>query len=104
MRSSQAIPELLRVSEMSNRHLKRREFLDRAAETLIIAFASIAIAIILLIFVYVGREAMPLLWENTDGASVASTITPRQACVVADGKRHRAPRGVDLFGELRTAR
>ncbi|HTG72863.1 MAG TPA: phosphate ABC transporter permease subunit PstC [Terriglobia bacterium] len=76
MRSSQAIPELLRVSEMTNRHLKRRQFLDRAAETLIIAFASIAIAIILLIFVYVGREAMPLLWENTDGASVASTITP----------------------------
>jgi len=76
MRSSPAIPELLRVSEMTNRHLKRRQFLDRAAETLIIAFASIAIAIILLIFVYVGREAMPLLWENTDGASVASTITP----------------------------
>ena len=76
MRSSQAISELLRVSEMTNRHLKRRQFLDRAAETLIIAFASIAIAIILLIFVYVGREAMPLLWENTDGASVASTITP----------------------------
>ena len=76
MRSSQAISELLRVSEMTNRHLKRRKFLDRAAETLIIAFASIAIAIILLIFVYVGREAMPLLWESTDGASVASTITP----------------------------
>ena len=48
MRSSQVIPELLRVSEMTNRHLKRRQFLDRAAETLIIAFASIAIAIILL--------------------------------------------------------
>ena len=76
MRSSQAIPELLRVSEMTNRHLKRRQFLDRTAETLIIAFASIAIAIILLIFVYVGREAMPLLWENTDGASIAATLTP----------------------------
>jgi phosphate transport system permease protein len=76
MRSSQAIPELLRVSEMTNRHLKRREFLDRAAEMLIIAFASIAIAIILLIFVYVGREAMPLLWETTEGASIASTWAP----------------------------
>ena len=35
--------ELLRVSEMTNRHLKRRQFLDRAAETLIVAFASIAL-------------------------------------------------------------
>jgi len=50
--------------------------MDRAAEALILAFASIAIAIILLIFVYVGREALPLLWENVDGASLASTVTP----------------------------
>ena len=76
MRSNPLISELPRVSNMVNRHLKRRQFYDRAAETLIIAFASTAIAIILLIFVYVGREAMPLLWENTDGASIASTVVP----------------------------
>lgn len=76
MRSNPLISELPRVSNMVNRHLKRRQFYDRAAETLIIAFASTAIAIILLIFVYVGREAMPLLWENTDGASIASTVLP----------------------------
>jgi hypothetical protein len=47
MRSSQALSELLRASDMTNRHLKRRRLLDRAAEMLILAFASIAIAIIL---------------------------------------------------------
>lgn len=76
MRSSQVLSSLLRVSDMTNRHLKRRRFLDRVAETLILAFASIAIAIILLIFVYVGREALPLFWQNVDGASVAGTFTP----------------------------
>jgi phosphate transport system permease protein len=76
MRSNPLISELPRFSNMTNRHLKRRQFFDRAAETLIIAFASIAIAIILLIFVYVGREALPLLWETTDGASIASTVMP----------------------------
>src|SRR5678815_1921349 len=49
---------------------------DRAAEALILSFASIAIAIILLIFVYVGREALPLLWENNEGSSLASTFAP----------------------------
>lgn len=76
MRSSQVMSELLRVSEMTNRHLKRRQLLDRLAETLIIAFASIAIAIILLIFVYVGREALPLLWDNVDGASIPGAFAP----------------------------
>jgi phosphate transport system permease protein len=61
---------------MTNRHLKRRQFLDRTAEILIAAFASIAIAIILLIFVYIGREALPLLWETSEGASIASTVAP----------------------------
>ena len=61
---------------MTNRHLKRRQLLDRAAEMLIFAFASIAIAIIFLIFVYIGREALPLLWETTDGASIAGTVAP----------------------------
>ena len=76
MRSSQAVSELLRVSDMTNRHLKRRQFLDRAAETFILTVASIAIGIILLIFVYVGREALPLLWGGTEGASVAATVAP----------------------------
>ena len=77
MRSSQVVSQLLRVSDVTNRRsLRRRQFMDRAAEALILAFASIAIAIILLIFVYVGREALPLLWENVDGASLASTVTP----------------------------
>jgi phosphate transport system permease protein len=76
MRSSQVLSELLRISDVTNRHLKRRQMLDRAAEALIIAFASIAMAIILLIFVYVGREALPLLWENKEGASLTSTFAP----------------------------
>jgi phosphate transport system permease protein len=76
MRSSQVMSELLRIPDMTNRHLKRRKFLDRAAEMLIFAFASIAIAIIFLIFVYIGREALPLLWETTDGASIASSVVP----------------------------
>src|SRR5215207_6684036 len=76
MRSSQVMSELLRGSDMTNRHLKRRQLMDRAAEVLILVFASIAIAIILLIFVYVGREALPLVWEKVDGASIAGTIAP----------------------------
>jgi len=76
MRSSPVVSELLRVSDMTNRHLRRRQFLDRGAEALILSFASIAIAIIFLIFVYVGREALPLVWDTVDGASIASTIRP----------------------------
>jgi phosphate transport system permease protein len=76
MRSSPIVTELPRTSNMTDRHLKRRRFLDRTAETLILASASIAMSIILLIFVYVGREALPLLWENTDGASIVSTAVP----------------------------
>src|SRR5688572_28370538 len=76
MRSSEAVSELLRVSDMTNRHLKRRRFFDRAAEMFILTAASFAIGIILLIFVYVGREALPLLWETSDGASIAGTVAP----------------------------
>src|SRR4030095_12860084 len=76
MRSSQVVSELPRISGMADRHLKRRRLFDRAAEGLIITFASIAIAIILLIFIYVGREALPLLWENVDGASVLGAFSP----------------------------
>src|SRR5262245_25607202 len=76
MRSSQVLSELLRVSDATNRHLKRRQRFDRAAEALILVFASIAMAIILLIFVYVGREALPLLWERSEGASMTATFAP----------------------------
>lgn len=76
MRSGQVVSELLRISDVTNRHLKRRQMLDRAAEALILVCASIAIAIILLMFVYVGREALPLLWENNEGASLTSTFAP----------------------------
>jgi len=76
MRSSQAISQVLRPSEKTDRHLKRRRLFDKVAEALILGFASVAIAIILLIFIYVGKEALPLLWENVDGASVAATFTP----------------------------
>jgi phosphate transport system permease protein len=76
MRSSQAISQVLRASEKTDRHLRRRRLLDKVAEGLILGFASIAIAIILLIFIYVGKEALPLLWENVDGATIASTFTP----------------------------
>ena len=61
---------------IGSNHLRRRQLLDRIAEKLILAVASIAIAIILLIFVYVGREALPLLWQNSDGASVIGTFAP----------------------------
>jgi phosphate transport system permease protein len=62
------------LSEATSRHLRRRRLLDRVAEKLIIGFASIAIGIILLIFVYVGREALPLLWQTSEGASLAATV------------------------------
>jgi len=76
MRSSQAVSQVLRPSDVTDRHLKRRRMLDRLAEALILGFASVAIAIILLIFIYVGREALPLLWDNAEGATIASTFAP----------------------------
>jgi phosphate transport system permease protein len=76
MGNSQVLSELLRASDRNDRHLRRRRLLDRAAETLILAFASIAIAIIFLIFVYIGREAIPLLWDSSEGASIAATLQP----------------------------
>jgi phosphate transport system permease protein len=56
------------------RNLRWRRFLDGFTEKLIFAFAMLAIAIIVLIFVYVGREALPLLWESSEGASIAATL------------------------------
>jgi phosphate transport system permease protein len=61
---------------MTDRHLKRRRFLDSAAERAILAMAFIAVAIVASIFIYVGREALPLLWESSEGATVIGTIAP----------------------------
>jgi len=49
------------------RNLKIRRLLDRIAEKAIFAIALIAISIIFLIFVYVGREALPLVWSAEEG-------------------------------------
>ncbi|HZI50413.1 MAG TPA: phosphate ABC transporter permease subunit PstC [Terriglobia bacterium] len=76
MRSSPVASELLRIPDATHRYRKRRQFLDKMAEVLILCFASIAMAIILLIFVYVGREALPLFWETNDGANISSSFAP----------------------------
>ena len=49
-----------------------RNRMDRAGEFFISAVAFVAITIIFLIFIYVAREAAPLLWRSVDGASISS--------------------------------
>jgi phosphate transport system permease protein len=49
-----------------------RNRMDRVGEFFISAVAFVAIAIIFLIFIYVAREAAPLLWRTVDGASISS--------------------------------
>ncbi len=49
-----------------------RRFFDMVAERLIFAVAFLAIAIIFLIFIYVAREAMPLVFRSAEGVSLAS--------------------------------
>lgn len=49
-----------------------RNRIDRAGEIFISAVAFVAIAIIFLIFIYVAREAAPLLWRTIDGVSISS--------------------------------
>ncbi len=66
----------VRKPHSGTRNLVLRRFLDRFAEKMIFSFAMIAIAIIVLIFIYVGREALPLFWENSEGASVSATFSP----------------------------
>jgi len=61
---------------MTDRHLKRRRFVDSAAEAAILATAFIAVAIVVSIFVYIGREALPLLWESSEGATLSSAVVP----------------------------
>jgi len=54
--------------------LKRRRLLDKLAERLISGFAFIAIALIFLIFIYVAREAFPLV-RGVDGVNLFSAVT-----------------------------
>ena len=56
--------------------MNRRRAADRIAEVLIRVVARIAVAIILLFFVYVGREALPLATgSNPDGLSLLSPFS-----------------------------
>ena len=52
-----------------------RHAIDRLAEILISGVAFFTIAVIFLIFVYVGKEALPLVWGTSDGATIASPFT-----------------------------
>jgi len=61
------------------RSLRRRRIADRLAEKLIFLFALIATTVIFLIFIYVVREALPLLWETSEGASIAGAFRPPYA-------------------------
>lgn len=58
------------------RNLRRRRLFDRIAEKAILAVALVAISLIFLIFIYVGREAAPLLWQTIDGASFTALFQP----------------------------
>src|SRR5262245_15246636 len=51
---------------------RRRRMIDRMAERTIFAVALIAIATIFLIFIYVAREAWPLVSQSIDGLSLAT--------------------------------
>src|SRR5262249_42051013 len=53
-----------------------RRFLDTAAERTIFAVAFIAIAIIFLIFIYVAREAFPLVFGTSEGLSLTTPFKP----------------------------
>lgn len=55
--------------------MKWRKTLDRIAEKLILAAALVAIAIIVLIFVYVGREALPLVTGASEGVTLDAAFT-----------------------------
>jgi len=52
-----------------------RRIVDRVCHVFISGVALIAIAIILLIFVYVGKEALPLLTGTSEGLTLASPFT-----------------------------
>src|SRR5437762_13255908 len=52
-----------------------RNAIDRISEIVIFAVALVAMAIIFLIFIYVGREALPLITGNSEGLTLASPFT-----------------------------
>ena len=54
--------------------MNRRNAVDRISEVLIFAVALVAIAIIFLIFIYVGKEALPLV-TGSDGVSLLSPFS-----------------------------
>jgi phosphate transport system permease protein len=55
---------------------RRRRLLDKFAEWGIFVVAFIAIAIIVLIFVYIAREALPLITGSSEGLSLLSPFAP----------------------------
>ena len=65
-----------RDSQAAMRRLKRRRIADRFVERLIFIFALLAISIIFLIFLYVAREAFPLIAGTPDGADIVGPFAP----------------------------
>jgi phosphate transport system permease protein len=59
-----------RDSQPAMRRLKRRRMADALVERLIFVFALAAMSLIFLIFIYVAREALPLIGGTSDGASL----------------------------------
>lgn len=70
--SNAAAKAAARTSASEIAHLKLRRLADTIAEKLIFVIALVAIAIIFLIFIYVGREAVPMFWETREGLSPAA--------------------------------
>jgi phosphate transport system permease protein len=65
-----------RDASAAKRRLKRRRFADTVAERLIFIFALVAISTIFLIFIYIAREAVPLIWGTPDGANIVAPFMP----------------------------
>jgi len=55
--------------------MNRRRAADQISQIFIIATAFVAISIILLIFIYVGREALPLLTGTAEDVNISSPFT-----------------------------
>ena len=55
--------------------MNRRNAIDRISEVLIFAVALVAIAIILLIYIYVGKEAFPLVTGASEGVTLLSPFS-----------------------------
>src|SRR3954471_13610497 len=68
-------PVAHRPPELVENHLRWRRRFDRIAEKVILGFAAVAIAIIFLIFIYVAREALPLVTQSVEGISLSTPFT-----------------------------